>query len=144
MAIEAELVSGFPQLRVIVRAVDIVTGGAGHTVTVHHALHEIVALHSVLVGSSIGEVQEVGLSKADVFELPVIRQTQADVIAHRPVVGFAVDETSARTALGMALDAGIVCVHVVHLGRVQNVGARWMGDMLAAGSVATLAADVPL
>ena len=56
MAIEAELVGGFAQLRGVVRSVDVVAGGAGYAVTVHDALYKIVALHPVFVGRAISEV----------------------------------------------------------------------------------------
>ena len=43
----------------------------------------------------------------------------------------------------MALDAGVVCRHVVHLSGIQDVGACGMGDVLATGTVAAFAADIP-
>ena len=73
MAIEAELVGGFAQLRGVVRSVDVVAGGAGYAVTVHDALYKIVALHPVFVSRAIGEVQEVSLSEHHVIELPKVR-----------------------------------------------------------------------
>ncbi len=61
MTVQTEFLGGLPQLRVIVGPVNIVACCAGHAMAVHHALNEIVALHSVFMCSAIGEVQEVGL-----------------------------------------------------------------------------------
>src|SRR5271154_5464581 len=44
----------------------------------------------------------------------------------------------------MALDAGVAGLDVVHVGRIENVGAGGIGGMLAAGAVAAFAAYVPL
>ena len=41
----------------------------------------------------------------------------------------------------MALDAGVSARHIVHLGRVEDVGARWVDDMFTAWAVATLTSD---
>src|ERR1700722_6386283 len=43
----------------------------------------------------------------------------------------------------MALNAGVVRGYVVHLCRIEDVGACGMGDMFAARTVAAFAADVP-
>jgi len=107
VAIETEFAGGLPQLWVIVSAVNIVAGRAGDAAAVHHALDEVVALHPILVCSAIGEVQEIRLPKRDVFELPVVYETKADVIPNRPVVGFAFDEARSRPTLGVALNAGV-------------------------------------
>lgn len=115
VTVKAELICRFAELSIIAGAVDIVTAGAGHSVSIHHALDEIIPLHPILVCRAICKVQKVGLSKGDVFELPIIGQMQTDVIADRPVIGFAVDETGTRASLGMALDAGIVRSHIIHL-----------------------------
>src|SRR5712664_729019 len=44
----------------------------------------------------------------------------------------------------MALDAGVIGLHIVHARGIQNVAARGMGDVLAAWTMATFAAYVPL
>src|SRR5579872_6796999 len=44
----------------------------------------------------------------------------------------------------MALDAGIAGRHVVQMSGIDNVGARGMCDMFAAGAMAAFAANVPL
>ena len=91
MAIKAELVGGLTKLRVIVCPMNIVAGGTGHSMLVHHTLHEIVALDPVLVSRAVGVMDEVSLPESDVFELPTICKAQTDVIANRPVVGFAIE-----------------------------------------------------
>ena len=62
VAVEAEFVGGFDKLRVIIGSVHIVTTEACDAAPIHDALHEIVALHPVLVGGAVGEVVEVGRS----------------------------------------------------------------------------------
>src|SRR4029077_6464855 len=44
----------------------------------------------------------------------------------------------------MALDAGVAGLDVIHVRGIQDICARWMRIVLAAGAVATFAADVPL
>src|SRR6266478_695399 len=44
----------------------------------------------------------------------------------------------------MALDASVIGFHIVHARGIENVAARGMFNMVAAGSVAAPAADVPL
>ena len=46
------------QLRVVVGAMNIVAIEAGDAAAIHHALHEIVALHAVLVRGAVGEMSE--------------------------------------------------------------------------------------
>ena len=53
MAIEAKFVRRFSQLRVVVRAMRIVAAEACDTATVHHALHEIISLHAILVSGAV-------------------------------------------------------------------------------------------
>jgi hypothetical protein len=44
----------------------------------------------------------------------------------------------------MALNASVVGLDIVHAGRVENIAARRVGGVLAPGTMATFAADVPL
>ena len=60
MAIQAEFVGRFSQLRVIVGAMDVVAVEAGDPAAVHEALDEIIALHAVFVGGAVGKVREGG------------------------------------------------------------------------------------
>ena len=63
VAIEADLIRRFPKLCVVRCAVHIVTGGTRDPVAIHHALCEVVALHTVLVRGTVGEIIESGLTK---------------------------------------------------------------------------------
>src|SRR5579864_8581178 len=47
VTIKADFVCGLAQLRIIRRAVNVVAVETGDAATIHHALHEVVALHSV-------------------------------------------------------------------------------------------------
>ncbi len=49
-----------------------------------------------------------------------------------------------RSTLRMALDAGVVGTYVIHTGRIRNIVARRVIDVDAPGTVAALAANVPL
>ena len=62
MAIEADLVTRFAQLRVVFGAVNVVTTGAGNTAPVHEALDEVVALHAILVGRAVSIVSKCGFA----------------------------------------------------------------------------------
>ena len=73
----------------------------------------------------------------------IIRQLQPGVIAHRPVVILALDGIGQRLALGVALDAGVVGLHEILPRRIEDVDPRGTGDMVAAGAMALLAADIP-
>ena len=72
MAGPAEHVCRLEQIGVVRRAVDVVTGRAGHTVRVHGALDIVVALHAILVAGAIGIVRECGCAKLWFFQLPEI------------------------------------------------------------------------
>ena len=56
VALQAQHVRWFYQIGVILGAVDIVATKATHSMGVHLALDEVVALHSVLVRCAIGEM----------------------------------------------------------------------------------------
>jgi hypothetical protein len=72
VARQAHGVGGFAEVRVVRRAVNVVATEAGDAVQVHFALHEIVALHAVLVRRVVGEMGERGLAQFVFFELPVV------------------------------------------------------------------------
>ena len=77
VAVQTELGWWFPELRVISRAVHVMTIETGYPASVHDALHEIVALHAVLVRGAIGEIIEISkLAKRVAFQLPEILQIQ--------------------------------------------------------------------
>lgn len=49
MTVQADFVCGLSQLCVVRGAVHIVTTETGDSATVHYTLHEVVALHTILV-----------------------------------------------------------------------------------------------
>lgn len=86
VAVEAEQLRGLAQARIVRRAVGVVAGEAGDSVNIHLAVHEIVALHAVLVGGAIGEVREAGLAEFVFFEFPVVAQFLRHLKTYGPVV----------------------------------------------------------
>ena len=74
MAVQAEFLGRFAQLRVIVRAMHVVTAKAGHTATVHHTLYKIVPLHAVLVRRAIRKMSKRRLAQSVFFQSPEILQ----------------------------------------------------------------------
>ena len=56
VTVETDFVPRFPQLGIVFGSVNIVTGCAGYAVAIHHALDEIVPLHAVFVGGTVGEL----------------------------------------------------------------------------------------
>lgn len=74
MAIEAKLVGGFPELRVVIRAVDVMTTEAGDAAAIHDTLDKVIALHAVLVSGAVGVMRERCLPERMLFQLPEIPQ----------------------------------------------------------------------
>ena len=126
VAIQANLVHRLAQLRVISGAVHVVAIEARDAAAVHHALHEIVSLHAILVRGAVGKMRESQLAQRVIFQLPVILQIQPHVIADRPVVVFPFDRIAERPPLRVALDAGVAGADVVHARGIQDVVARGM------------------
>ena len=85
MAVETKFVDGLAKLGVVLRAVYIVAIEASDSAPVHHALHEIIALHAVLVSGAIREVREGCLTKFVLFERPKVCQLESYAIAHWPI-----------------------------------------------------------
>src|SRR5438477_1927545 len=117
---------------------------AGDTAPIHHALHEIVPLHAILVRGTVGEMCERRRAELVLLELPVVAQIPALMEPDGPVVVLAKHRVGKRLPLRMALDAGIVRPYEIELRGVDDVGRGRLPDVLAAGTVAALAADVPL
>ena len=78
VAFQAHNVCGLHQIRIVLRAVDIVAAETAHAVGIHLAGHEIVALHPVLVRRAVGEMSERLLPELVLFQLPVI----LEILAH--------------------------------------------------------------
>ncbi len=49
-------------------------------------MHEVIALHAILVSGAIGEMREGRFTEGVVFESPKLAEVEADAIADRPVV----------------------------------------------------------
>jgi len=58
VAVQADLVGRLAELCVVVGAVDIVAGETSYASAIHHALHEIVALHAIFMGGAVGVVSK--------------------------------------------------------------------------------------
>jgi hypothetical protein len=99
MTVQAEFVHRLSKLRVIPGTVYVMTGCARYSALVHNALHKVVTLHAVLVGGSVGEVEERCLAESVIFKLPVVLEMETDAIADGPIVGFAFDLFLQRLAL---------------------------------------------
>ena len=99
VAIEAEFVDGLSKLGVVLRAVYVVAIEAGDSAPVHHALHKIIALHSVFVSSAISEVRECSLAQFVFFERPKVCQLESYTVAHRPIKVRALNRTSRWSSL---------------------------------------------
>lgn len=99
VAIEAEFVDGLSKLGVVLRAVYVVAIEAGDSAPVHHALHEIIALHSVFMSSAISEVRECSLAQFVFFERPKVCQLESYTVAHRPIKVRALNGTSRWSSL---------------------------------------------
>ena len=72
---------------------NVVAAEASNSPPVHQALHEVVALHAILVSRPIGKMRERCLTQLVLFELPKVLQMKSDVISNRPVVVFALNRT---------------------------------------------------
>ena len=139
--------SALPGLRSIariVRAVRIVAGEAGDAARVHQALTKSLPCMRFLCAVPSAKCVKRRFTELVLFKLPKICQVQADVEADRPIVVFPLDRVGRRTALRVTLDADVVGVHIIRSAPGLRMLARvGLGNMLAARTVAPLAADVP-
>ena len=141
---QAYLIATGVEVRDVLVAVDLVAVEAADPAVIHVALHEIVALHTVLVRGEVGELVEVCRAGLQLFELPVVVEAFADFEAYGPVVVLVLDGVGEGLALAVALDAGVVGADEVEAAGVDDVRFGGVSDVEAAGAVAFLAADVPL
>ena len=77
VALKAHHVGRLQQVRIVVGAVHVVAAVAAHAVRVHDALHEIIALHAILVRGAVGEMRERLFAEFVLFQLPEILQIHA-------------------------------------------------------------------
>jgi len=142
VARQADSVAHCIQIGDVLIAVYLMAIKAANLPVVHNALDEVVALHSVLVRREIGVLIEIGCSRFQFFELPVIGQPSARQKADRPVVIFARDRIAERLPLAMALDTGVISAHVIEGLRINDVLLRRMSDVQATRTVAFLEAYI--
>src|SRR5215469_3227180 len=121
----------------------VVATETGDSATIHDALHEVVALHSVFVRSAIREVVEVSRAQSALFQSPVIFEPFPHLVANRPVVVFSLERNCDRASLRMALDASVAGFDIVGVRRIENVGPCWVLYVFAAWTMASFAADIP-
>jgi len=157
VTLQAENICRLQQVGIVPGAVNVVATETTHAVRVHGALHKIVALHAVLVGGAIGKEVEVLRTELCFFEMPYVGEAIAGQVADGPVWiltphkflscsrRLSLDRYWERdgTALGVALHADIVGADVVKALRVDDVLLRGVGDVLTAGAMTLLAANVP-
>src|SRR5258708_4185066 len=75
---EAQDAGRLQQVRVILRAVRVVTTEAGDAACVHETGDEIVALHAILVARSVGKMSEGSLAQLVLF------QSSMGLLSRRP------------------------------------------------------------
>ena len=131
------------QHRLIRRPVRVVAGETGHPARIHEALHEVVTLHAVFVSGTVGEMGESERAQLMRLELPKVGQVQPDVVPHRPVVISPLDRILKRLSLGMALDARVIGMHIVHSSGIDDVVPGRTLNMGGPRAMTALAADVP-
>ena len=143
MTCRADLLGWLYKHGLIVGTVRIMATRARDASRVHQALHEIIALHAVLMRCPVGEMRKRQLAQLVVFQFPKIDQFFAHVKANRPIVVFAFDGIRQRLTLRVTLDAGVVRLHIVELGGIDDIRLTLVLYVIAAGTVASLAANVP-
>ena len=114
---QAKRIARLAHHRRVFRAVRIVATETRDAARIHQALHEIVALHAVLVGGAVGKMREGGFAELVLLELPEIGEIQPDVKADRPIIVLPVDRISRRAPLRVTLDADVVGMHIVEAAR---------------------------
>ena len=111
---------------------------------VHHAIHEVIALHSILVRRAIGEMGESRLARFVLFQAPVIAELQADVETDGPIIVLGLDRILQRLTLRMTLDADIVRLDIIEPGGIHDVRTGRMLDVRDTRSMAFFTTDIPL
>jgi hypothetical protein len=92
MTIQTKLVGRAAKLRVVSRTVRVVTIEASNSTPVHHALHEIIALHSILVRGPIRKMIKVlRFAEGVILKLPVILELDPHPVTDRPIVILALN-----------------------------------------------------
>jgi hypothetical protein len=105
---------------VVAGPMHIVAAVAAHSVRVHGALHEIVALHAILVRGAAGEVRE---RLSPELVLPVSRNSSSPFPPEtdRPIVVLAIDRIREGLTLRVALKTHICGLNGVQPRRVDDI-----------------------
>ena len=101
------------KVRFVAVAVNVVAIEAANFAMVHRALNEIVPLHAIFVSSEVGKLIEIGCSRLEIFELPIVGQPFSRHKSYRPVVILAVYRILQRTSLRVALHANIIPTNII-------------------------------
>jgi len=125
-------------------AVNIVAVKAAKLAMIHVALHKVVPLHPVLVGSEVCKLVEVCYSRFEFFKLPILRETLSGKKAYGPVVVLSLDWVGQRSPLAVALDANVIPPNRIQCCRIHDVVLSRVSNVLATRSMTLFAADVPL
>ena len=143
MACQAQLLRWLDEIGVVVRYRHIVTAEARHAAAVKSAVDEVVRLHPILLRRAFRIVRECRLTEMVFLERPEVLELEANVISHWPIVMLARVGIARRAALRVALQAHIIRRDIVQPRRIDDRGLTRTRHVLAAGTVASLTADVP-
>lgn len=72
VTLQADHAGGLQEIGAIGSSMNVVAAKTRNPASVHHALNEVVALHSILVCSFVREVGEGSLAELVLFQLPVV------------------------------------------------------------------------
>src|SRR6202789_3081981 len=77
------------------------------------------------------------------LELPKVGQVRPDAVTHRPIVVFSLDRVFERLPLRVALNTGVIRLHIVHPCGIDDGVPSRMFDMDRSCAMTALAGDVP-
>ena len=72
VATETERVPLLNKVRFVPVTVNVVAIKATQPAVIHGALNEVISLHAIFVSGQVGELQEIGSSRLQLFKLPVV------------------------------------------------------------------------
>jgi len=99
---------------------------AAHLTVIHHALNEVVALHSILVSSGVCPIEEVGRTKTMFLERPVVGQTLSGKESYGPIEILSHNWIRERLSLAVALNADVISPNGIERFGIHDVVARGM------------------
>ncbi len=72
MAFQAHKVTGLNKIGIVFGAMDVMAGVAGNASSVHHALDEVIPLHTVFMRGAVRKMSKAGFAQLVPFQLPII------------------------------------------------------------------------